>query len=235
MRDDSSQAPTADELVRAPQQDRSRRTLDRIVGAALALIAEKGVDGASVQDIARRARASVGSFYARFKGKEDLLRYLEIQLWTDVDQTWSRALDEQDWSAHSFEDLVATLVGVLAEVNRTGARQRRLLEARRGPEASSEAARAFEVRLGSDIRRLLLEHSDRIEHADPARAVDLCVAAVRGVLRLRDTGSLDATALSDLDEAAWVETLSGLVLAYLTGRGDTEPGRGQMDFFDVWA
>lgn len=222
-------------LVRVPQQDRSRRTLNRIVDAALALIAEKGVDGASVQDIARRAKASVGSFYARFKGKEDLLRYLELRLWSDVDETWGRALDDQDWSSRSFEDLVATLVGVLIEVNRTGARQRRVLEARRGPETSSDAARASEARLGDDIRTLLLRHRDRIAHDDPARAIDLSVAAVRGILRLRDTGSMATTSLAELGDDDWEASLGGLVLAYLTGTGDLEPGRGQMDFFDVWA
>lgn len=230
-----SGTPTPEELVRLPQQDRSRRTLDRIVKAALALIAERGVDGASVQDIARRARASVGSFYARFKGKEDLLRYLELRLWSDVDDAWTRALDERDWSGGTFEDLVATLIGVLVEVNRAGARQRRVLEARRGPEESSAAARAFEARLGDDIRSLLLRHRDRIAHDDPARAIDLSVAAVRGILRLRDTGSLADTSLDGLGEEEWSEALVRLVLAYLTGSGETEPGRGQMDFFDVWA
>lgn len=235
MRDDLPESPSPEELVRAPQQDRSRRTLDRLVKAALDLIGERGVDGASVQDIARRARASVGSFYARFKGKEDLLRYLELRLWSDVDDAWERALAEQDWSEGTFEDLVATLVGVLVEVNRAGARQRRVLEARRGPETSSEAARAFEARLGDDIRTLLLRHQDRIAHDDPSRAIDLSVAAVRGILRLRDTGSLVATSLGALEDDDWAEALGGLVLAYLTGSGDTEPGRGQMDFFDVWA
>ncbi|WP_405286258.1 TetR/AcrR family transcriptional regulator [Gaopeijia maritima] len=226
--------PEIDELVRSPRQDRSRKTLNRIVNAALALIEEKGVDGASVQDITRRARASVGSFYARFRGKEDLLRYLEIQLWTDAGDSWAAALDEHDWNALTFEELVATLVGVLVQVHRAGARQRRILESRRGPESSSAAARSFDRKLGADIRELLLRHEERIDRPDPGRAVDLCVATVRGTLRLRDTDSLHAASLEELDDEGWEKALAGLCLAYLTNGAAAPSEGGQMDFFEIW-
>ena len=65
--------------VRPPVQARSRRTLARILDASLTLLGERGRDGLTVQDIVSRAGTSVGSFYARFSGKEDLLR------------TWKRA------------------------------------------------------------------------------------------------------------------------------------------------
>lgn len=226
--------PDVDELVRSPRQDRSRKTLNRIVNAALALIEEKGVDGASVQDITRRARASVGSFYARFRGKEDLLRYLEIQLWSDAGDSWAAALEQHDWDALTFEELVTTLVAVLVEVHRAGARQRRILESRRGPESSSEAARTFDRKLGADIRGLLLRHEERIDRPDPARAVDLCVAAVRGTLRLRDTDSLHSGSLEELDDEGWEKALTGLCLSYLAGSAAANAEGGQMDFFEIW-
>ena len=221
-------------LVRPPQQDRSRRTLERIVNAALELIAERGVDGASVQDIAQKAKASVGSFYARFPAKEDLLRYLEVQLWADARAEWERGLESRDWPSLSFEDLVATLVRVLMEVNRTGARQRRILEARRGPGSTSDAARDFEEALSRDIRQLLLGHSEHIDHPDPARAIDVCIAVIMGTLRLRDSGHPALDTLDSLDEERWADELTRVALAYLLG-AKQEPGRGQMDFFEIWA
>jgi AcrR family transcriptional regulator len=62
--------------VRAPLQERSRKTLSRILDAAWELLEREGPDGLTVAAITRQARASVGSFYARFGGKEDLLGYM---------------------------------------------------------------------------------------------------------------------------------------------------------------
>lgn len=230
-----SETPNAlTELVKPPLQDRSRKTLNRIVKAALDLISERGVDGASVHDIARRARASVGSFYARFQGKEDLLRYLEVQLWADARASWDSALEAGGWDELSFEDLVATLVQVLVEVDRTGARQRRLLDTRRGPGSASDAAREFDVALSHDIRHLLLRHSARIDHPDPGRAVDFCIAVVTGALRHRASGEATAPAAFELDDEEWAQELSRMSLAYLTGAVESGEGKGQMDFFEIW-
>jgi AcrR family transcriptional regulator len=222
------------ELIKPPLQDRSRKTLNRIVKAALDLIAERGVDGASVQDIARRARASVGSFYARFQGKEDLLRYLEVQLWADARSSWTSALETGGWDELSFEDLVATVVQVLVEVDRTGARQRRLLESRRGPGTVSDAAREFDAALSHDIRHLLLRHSSRIDHPDPARAVDVCIAVVTGALRHRASGESAAPPAFGLNDEEWTQELSRMSIAYLAGAVESGEGKGQMDFFEIW-
>src|SRR5215211_2258838 len=69
-------AATAYPRVQPPLQDRSRRTLDSIGRAVEELLATRSFDDISVADIVRQARCSVGSFYARFTGKEDLLPYL---------------------------------------------------------------------------------------------------------------------------------------------------------------
>lgn len=224
---------SAQDLVRAPQQERSRRTLRRIVGAALELIAERGVDGASVHDIARRAGSSVGSFYARFEGKEELLAYLEVELWTDARARWEEALTGRPWHELSFEDLIRSVVRVLVELDRVGARQRRILEGRRGPGATSEAARAFHESIRDDIRGLVLGHRDRIRADDPERAVDLCLMAVVGALRSREAIPLPPT-LRDLDDDGWAEGLARLCLAHLGGADEGTAARGQMDFFEIW-
>lgn len=48
-------------------------TRDRLIEAAAAVFAEKGYDGAGVQEIARRAGFTTGAIYGRFRGKADLL------------------------------------------------------------------------------------------------------------------------------------------------------------------
>ena len=77
--------------LREPKQLRSRRTLRRITEAALELIAETGVEGTTVHDIVERAGSSVGSFYARFGGKDDLLAYLDERIWETVELRWTEA------------------------------------------------------------------------------------------------------------------------------------------------
>jgi AcrR family transcriptional regulator len=49
-------------------------TRQRLVQAATAVFAERGYDGAGVQEIARRAGLTTGAIYGRFTGKAELLR-----------------------------------------------------------------------------------------------------------------------------------------------------------------
>ena len=77
--------------VRPPRQARSQETLDRILDAAEALVAEKGFGDATVADIARRAESSVGAFYARFKDKEGLLYALYERYFEQANATAARS------------------------------------------------------------------------------------------------------------------------------------------------
>lgn len=64
---------TALPAVRAPKQLRSQKTITRILKAFDALLQQKPFDQITVAEVARRARASIPSLYARFEGKEALL------------------------------------------------------------------------------------------------------------------------------------------------------------------
>jgi AcrR family transcriptional regulator len=48
-------------------------TRDRLVAAAAEVFAEKGYEGAGVQEIARRAGLTTGAIYSRYSGKAELL------------------------------------------------------------------------------------------------------------------------------------------------------------------
>ena len=75
-----------------PRQLRSRRTLERIVRASLQILNEDGPDGLTVQAIVERAGSSVGSFYARFSGKDELLAYLGERIWREAAARWDEAV-----------------------------------------------------------------------------------------------------------------------------------------------
>jgi len=85
------------DFPRLPQQARSRIKRDALLTAALALFGEHGYEMVTVEAIATRADSGVGTFYAYFRSKQQLLlvlmqRYLETMLDLDlltIDRTQS--------------------------------------------------------------------------------------------------------------------------------------------------
>ena len=58
------------------RQARAAETRKRIVAAAKKLITENGFENVSIEDIAKEAEVSTGSFYNYFKKKEDIIEEL---------------------------------------------------------------------------------------------------------------------------------------------------------------
>ncbi len=97
-------SPSLPELVREPQQERSRETLRRIVESSYALLERGGPEALTVGAIARRARTSVGSFYARFDGKDELSRYLGELALGEVTASWREGLSGLTSEDHGDSD-----------------------------------------------------------------------------------------------------------------------------------
>ena len=58
------------------RQARAAETRKRIVAAAKKLITENGFENVSIEEIAKEAEVSTGSFYTYFKNKEDVIEEL---------------------------------------------------------------------------------------------------------------------------------------------------------------
>jgi len=210
--------------VHAPLQARSRRTLERIVEAALRLFGRDGVEATSVHAIVDEAGSSVGSFYARFDGKEDLVRFLEARVWNDALGRWRRGMEGGRWDEGSLDRVVEGVVRLLLTTEKTDARQRRVLS-RDAPSATG--AGRFRAVVRSDVRRLFLDRRDDVTHPDPEGAVDLLFTVLVGGVRELVREGVDP----DTDE------LARLALSYLRPQPEasgTPEGDGDMDFFDVW-
>jgi AcrR family transcriptional regulator len=63
-----------------PRQKRSRDKRTRLKAAGLALFGEKGYESTAIDEIARRAKLAVGSFYQHFRSKRQLLLVLMDEL-----------------------------------------------------------------------------------------------------------------------------------------------------------
>jgi AcrR family transcriptional regulator len=217
---------TPHSALKAPKQPRSRRTLERIVKAALEILEEEGPSAVTVQAVVARARSSVGSFYARFGGKDDLLDYLGSRVWDEALERWQEAVAERAWSEMDLAQIAGGAVALLFDVRRSRADQLRSLDRLAG---RSGAYEAFRTRLLGDLEALLLERRAEIVHANPELSVRLGLRAVLGVI---DSG-VDVGGAEPVPKDALVAECRELLIGYLSGRPGG-PGSGQVDFFDVW-
>lgn len=217
-----------DAYVRAPQQARSRKTLERIVRAALAILEEEGLEALTVQSVVARAESSVGSFYARFAGKEDLLEYLGARVWEEARQRWDESLKGERWSELELGGVAEGTVRLLV-----GAAHSRAVYLRALDQAVShdrDGFGGFRRHVLTGLSELLLSRREKIAHADPELAVHVALAAVSGLIETADPSTGEPFPRDVL-----VREGRALLMAYLTG---SSPGvtddEGDVDFFDVW-
>jgi len=211
--------------INPPKQSRSQRTLERIVAASLELLATEGPDGLTVHKVVAKADSSVGSFYARFKGKEDLLDYLGERVWTEALERWNEAIESKDWTEFTLPEIVEGAVGLLIDAQRSRSAYLKALD--RAGNAQGHAYDHFQNELLAGLAGLLLARSADIVHEDPQRAVRLALRAALGVI------DAEFHAIHDrLPRDVLLEECRVLVTGYLTGDG--HGGGGGVEFFDVW-
>ncbi len=229
-------------FFRPPKQSRSRRTMDRLAAAALDIMEEEGMEGATVSAIVRRARSSVGSFYARFPAKEDLLRYLRQSVWTRARERWDQALAAQGWEGLPLSSLVEGVVGLLLLSFREDFRIRRALgsEGHRDPEAL-KLRLGFHSHVLDTVTPLFLSRRNEVKRPDLEAAVAfgywVVVGAVRELLTLSHATVLAGEPVETLvPEVDPGPELARIWNAYLNphGEGGPEEGGGEVDFFDPW-
>ena len=213
--------------VRAPKQSRSRRTLERIVAASLELLGTEGLTGLTVHKVVAKAGSSVGSFYARFDGKEDLLDYLGERVWTEALERWEVALETRDWSTLSLDEVVEGSVGLLIYAQRSRSDYLKALDWASGRQ--NDAYERFRGELLLGLGRLLLEKRESISHPDPELAVRIGLRAILGTVdaEIRATDNR-------LDRDSLTTEARTLLLGYLTGNASPAAQAIGVDFFDVW-
>jgi AcrR family transcriptional regulator len=92
-------------------RDRGRRTLTRLLDAAVAEFSAHSYHGARVARVAKRARTSHGTFYVYFDGKDDLLVAMQDEIIAAMDDLLARMPDFEPGPA-GFATLRAWLADV---------------------------------------------------------------------------------------------------------------------------
>ena len=208
--------PLLSPSLKVPKQPRSRKTLERIVNATLEILSAEGPGGVTVQAVVDRANSSVGSFYARFRGKDDLLEYLGEYVWRDALDRWNESIRSKAWEDMEFVELAEGAVALLADIRRSRVTQLRALDhvSKRG-----SAYETFVARVLASLEELLLV---------PEVAVRVGLNAVLGVM----DGRIETVGSGEVGREVLVRESTQLLVGYLIG--SAIGGGANVDFFDVW-
>lgn len=97
------------------RQRRAAETRKRIISAAKELITEKGFENVFIEDIAKEAGVSTGSFYTYFKKKEDIVEELNQSDFYRLAETTNEIKDKDLYDRFKFY-----CREFLAEIERVG-------------------------------------------------------------------------------------------------------------------
>jgi TetR/AcrR family transcriptional repressor of nem operon len=193
-----------------PQTSRGKRSRDRIVEAAATLIAERGVGGASLDQILAAAGASKSQLYHYFTGKDALVRAVIASRFAetlDGQLPWITRLDSFAAIRRWFDMLIAENdahgfpgcpIGALASelADRDGAARVDL----------AACFEAWERYLVEGLGRMRAR-GDLVARADPPRLANAVFASLQGGLLLSKTAK-SAQPLRDALDASFAHLRS---------------------------
>jgi AcrR family transcriptional regulator len=104
--------------LRPPQQARSQATLERLLQATEELIAQETFDKATIAEITRRSKSSVGAFYNRFADKEALFDCFDERFFQRAREYWDIFFASPQWCTGSPSQRVEQFVTFLVGKNR---------------------------------------------------------------------------------------------------------------------
>lgn len=216
---DRADAIAASRWVRLPQQQRARRTIERVLDAGAELLAESGYAGFSISEVCRRSAVSPGALYERIDGGKDAL-FLAIHERELARMTAgiNVFIDGARWSALSSEDLVTEVVH---ELGRHYLGDERLLKVFILRAAVDERTRiqgsAAGRRLEMAVTSLLLRRAKDYPHPDPSAAVLTAYRVVVDSLSWRIAFGVDHASVQEQTAQDWLERLTAVARGYLLG------------------
>jgi AcrR family transcriptional regulator len=205
--------------VSPPQQERSRASFERVLEAGTSLLEEKGYEGFTLAEVSRRAGVSIGSIYARVKGKDDLFYVIQ-------DRFMSRTEGQPGFTDVAAWEHLPTAEMILAavrEIGRVFQEDAPLLRVfmHRGivDDAVNVRSSASVSHFSDSFEQLLLTRRDEIAHPDPELAVDVAFRMAWGTLARQ---IMYGPTFESQRTVAWdtlVAELGNACAAYLLGPG----------------
>ena len=159
-----------------------------MIAAAHDLIAESGLDGATVQGILLRSGVGSGTFYARFDGRDALLAYLAMRFRSDAEEGWAGVLSPRRWEAAGPKEIVMQFTRMACVWMRAhGALLRAFLIHAMTYEGYDLLDQTAELdnTVADHLTRLLLPRAQEFTHDEPEEAIRLATLQVFATLRSR--------------------------------------------------
>ncbi len=204
-------------VVRAPQQARSRAALQKILVAAEAELSEIGFDAFTMQSVAARAGVSIGAMYRRFTGREQILDAVKARLLGEVVATVTARVELAAGSG--LAEVIRAYTGALAHA--FGPRSRVVSEIHRHQAATAEANGGKSLR---KLELLLLEaaapYLAEVRRPKPLAAVRFVAQTCLGAC----VGKMEkARAWSQTESwSEWATEIAEMAILYL-GAPATKP------------
>lgn len=168
-----------------PCQARSADTLHRLLTATERLLAERHFEDISIHEILVASEVSAGSFYARFRSKDDLLPHLYADYSNALRERMAANTDPALWRDLGLAARIRALVAqaVRAYRARPGLLRAVALLARARPQAVAKSALRERDDQYRSAAALLLECRDEIRHPDATLAVQTGIFFVLAACR----------------------------------------------------
>lgn len=200
------------------QQERSRQTASRLLQAAEEILEERGLEKASVPDIAKRAGVSPASIYRRFKDKDGLLREVFERFFDCTIRANATTLQPEQWKGRTLEESVRTLVlGMVAAYSQRPGLLRAVITYGDTHPTSALRRRALDLRQRSldGIERIILLHEKEIQHPEPPKAVRFALQLIALALRERILPKKVHDAGASFTSEELAQEFSHMLLGYL--------------------
>jgi len=216
---DSQNPPSPPPL--APQQERSRKTLDLLLQATIRTLDAEGLEACTLPRVAAAAGVSTATVYRRFEDKDALLRAAFLHVLQQSNRSNQAAL-EKLLLRPKLEDTAERLIAALLQQYRAHPRLLRALSQFLQTHAGTEFSRQALSLIATNLQltaAVLLHHRDRIRHPDPQRAVTFAVLNAASTIEaiVFEAESLWHTALPLSDKQLSAELTRSLI-AYLRRR-----------------
>jgi AcrR family transcriptional regulator len=169
----------------APQQARSRESLTKLLKAAIEVLGQRGVAGATIPRIAAHAGLTPGAVYRRFRNKDVLLEIAILRVLEDQHSFLRHSLTVEAAAQIPFATLVEQVINSFVVSYRGNARLlravRQFLRDKEGTPFWHKAAK-LQVRTFEHLVAVCVQSGREIKHSDPRAAAALALMMVSGTL-----------------------------------------------------
>lgn len=208
--------------IHVPRQARSRETLTRLLDAAEAVLAEGGLDAATVPAIAKRAGLSVGAVYRRFPDKDALLRAVYFRMFARMREQNETRTDPELYRAAPLEKVLAGMVrGIVQHYRQNRTLMQAMIQYADTHADAEFRRRAAELNAAalSGLVAIAVSKREEMRHPDPEGALRFALLTVGLVLRGLVLADQAPRGIVLSEDVSVEDELTRMVLGYLGVEG----------------